>query len=173
MKIIYILWRTLCHLLGNNLVVSLCLKPATCLRFLGPTQHAFLLEGRDSTPVRWDFSLSRGDTLSTALRKHTSFASLFVLVQCKFQTPKPRIRPGGIRCADHATPPIRKSWYYFAKKRRSLGRRGSLADQSHGVFFYFALSYTSLCILSAHLYGSTLHQTLSGRDVTPCSLAEV
>jgi hypothetical protein len=27
---------------------------------------------------------------------------------------------GGIRCADHATPSIRKSWYYFAKKRRSL-----------------------------------------------------
>jgi hypothetical protein len=31
---------------------------------------------------------------------------------------------------------IHKSWYYFAKKRRSLGRRGSLADQSHGVFFF-------------------------------------
>jgi hypothetical protein len=43
---------------------------------------------------------------------------------------------GGIRCADHATSSIRKGWYYFAKKRRSLGRRGSLADQSHGVFFY-------------------------------------
>jgi hypothetical protein len=42
----------------------------------------------------------------------------------------------GIRCADHATPSIRKSWYYFAKKRRSLGRHGWLADQSHGVFFY-------------------------------------
>jgi hypothetical protein len=42
---------------------------------------------------------------------------------------------GGIRCADHATPSIRKRWYYFAKKRRSLGRRGSVADQSHGVFF--------------------------------------
>jgi hypothetical protein len=39
---------------------------------------------------------------------------------------------GGIRCADHATPSIRKSWYYFAKKRRSLGRHSSLADQSHG-----------------------------------------
>jgi hypothetical protein len=41
---------------------------------------------------------------------------------------------GGIRCADHATPSIRKSWHYFAKKRRSLGRHSLLADQSHGVF---------------------------------------
>jgi hypothetical protein len=41
---------------------------------------------------------------------------------------------GGIRCADHATPSIRKSWYYFAKKRQSLGRHSSLADQSQGVF---------------------------------------
>jgi hypothetical protein len=29
---------------------------------------------------------------------------------------------GGIRCADHATPSIRKSWYYFAKNGgRSVG----------------------------------------------------
>jgi hypothetical protein len=44
---------------------------------------------------------------------------------------------GGIRCADHATPSICKSWYYFAKKRRSLGRHSSLAHQSHGVFSFF------------------------------------
>jgi hypothetical protein len=42
---------------------------------------------------------------------------------------------GGIRCADHATPSIRKSWHYFANKRRSLGWHSSLADQSYGVFF--------------------------------------
>jgi hypothetical protein len=42
---------------------------------------------------------------------------------------------GGIRCADHPTPSLRKSWYYFAKKRRSLGRYSSLADQSHEFFF--------------------------------------
>jgi hypothetical protein len=27
----------------------------------------------------------------------------------------------GIRCADHTTPSIGKSWYYFANKRRSVG----------------------------------------------------
>jgi hypothetical protein len=47
-------------------------------------------------------------------------------------------RPGGIRCADHARPSIRKSWHYFANKRRSLGRHSSLGDQSHWVFFYTA-----------------------------------
>jgi hypothetical protein len=40
-----------------------------------------------------------------------------------------------IHCADHTTPSIRKSWYYFANKPRSLGRHSSLADQSHGGFF--------------------------------------
>jgi hypothetical protein len=56
---------------------------------------------------------------------------------------------GGIRCADHATPSIRKSWYYFAKKRRSLGGHSSLADQSHGFFFFFFFKfiYISLCAL--------------------------
>jgi hypothetical protein len=54
-----------------------------------------------------------------------------------FQSRKPRLTTVGIRCADHATPSIRKSWHYFANKRRSLGRHSSLADQSHGVFFMF------------------------------------
>jgi hypothetical protein len=43
----------------------------------------------------------------------------------------------GIRCSDHTTPSIRKSWYYFAKKLRSLGRHSSLADQSQGGVFFF------------------------------------
>jgi hypothetical protein len=51
-------------------------------------------------------------------------------------------RPGEIRCADHATLSIRKSWYYFAKKRRLLGRHSSLADQSHVVY---TLLYNDSC----------------------------
>jgi hypothetical protein len=62
----------------------------------------------------------------------------------------------GIRCADHATPSIRKSWHYFAKKRRSFGRHSSLADQSHGVpfmllLFSVALIYIKLCKTSMGL----------------------
>jgi hypothetical protein len=41
----------------------------------------------------------------------------------------------GVRCANHATPSIRKSWHNFANKRQSLGRHSWLEDQSHGVFF--------------------------------------
>jgi hypothetical protein len=55
----------------------------------------------------------------------------------RLRSRKSRLTTVGIRCADHATPSIRKSWHYFANKRRSLGRHSSLADQSHGVSFSF------------------------------------
>jgi hypothetical protein len=57
---------------------------------------------------------------------------------------KPILTTGGIRCADHATLSIRKSLHYFANKRRPLGRHSSLADQSHGGFFFYYL-HSVLC----------------------------
>jgi hypothetical protein len=57
----------------------------------------------------------------------------------------PALMTGEIRCADHATPSIRKSWHYFANKRRSLGRHSSLADQS---FFFLSLPPASYHVLS-------------------------
>jgi hypothetical protein len=47
----------------------------------------------------------------------------------------------GIRCADHATP-IRKSWHYFANKRRSLGRHSSLAARNIRNFTTFSCSFS-------------------------------
>jgi hypothetical protein len=54
---------------------------------------------------------------------------------------------GGIHCADHATPSIRKSWHYFANKRRSLGRHSSLADQSHFIFLSLSVFASILLLL--------------------------
>jgi hypothetical protein len=40
---------------------------------------------------------------------------------------EPKLMTTGIRCADHATPSIRKSWHYFSNMRRSLlGRSVSI-----------------------------------------------
>jgi hypothetical protein len=63
-----------------------------------------------------------------------SFFSMYT--QVLFWSRKPRLTTGGIHCTDHATPSIRKSWHYFANKRRSLDRHSSLEDQSHEVFLY-------------------------------------
>jgi hypothetical protein len=68
---------------------------------------------------------------------------------------------GGIRCAHHATPSIRKSLYYFAKKRRSLGRHSSLADQSHGVFLYIDYGMIVLKIMVCVRY-----ERLPGLSIT-------
>jgi hypothetical protein len=40
---------------------------------------------------------------------------------------KTELTAGGIRCAGHATPSVRKSWHYV-DRRRSLGRYSLLAD---------------------------------------------
>jgi hypothetical protein len=82
---------------------------------------------------------------------------------------------GGIRCADHATPSIRKSWYYLAKKRRSLGLHSSLADQSHGVFFLHGYQTTtksgSIIIIkisgSVNVVKSTHIQTFTLPETVP------
>jgi hypothetical protein len=52
---------------------------------------------------------------------------------------KPRLTTAVIRCADHATPSVRKSRHYFVNKRRSLGQYSSLADHSHGILVWFSL----------------------------------
>jgi hypothetical protein len=54
---------------------------------------------------------------------------------------KLRLTAAGIRCADHVTPSIRKSWHYFANKRRPLGRYSSLADyKPRYLLFFFTFS---------------------------------
>jgi hypothetical protein len=53
------------------------------------------------------------------------------LLECKSSgsgSRKPRLTAVGIRCADNATPSIRKVGKNFADMRRSLGRYSSLAD---------------------------------------------
>jgi hypothetical protein len=52
---------------------------------------------------------------------------------------KPRLTAEGIRCADQATPSIRriKVCTNFAGKGQSLGRYSSLVDGNHGVYYYY------------------------------------
>jgi hypothetical protein len=57
---------------------------------------------------------------------------------------KSRLTTGEIRCADHATPSIRKSWHYFAKKRRSLDRHSSHADQKPRSFLVYPIGLSDV-----------------------------
>jgi hypothetical protein len=59
--------------------------------------------------------------------------------QQRLRSRKPRLTTGGNRCADHATPSIRKSWHVFANKWRSLGWHSSLANKSPEFFLKWQL----------------------------------
>jgi hypothetical protein len=66
-----------------------------------------------------------------AVKKYTPVQILTMILQKQlngYRSRKSRLTTVGIRCADHATSSIRKSWHCFANKGRSLGRHSSLAD---------------------------------------------
>jgi hypothetical protein len=85
-------------------------------------------------PTIPDFLRSSGSgTVSTQPREDNWGATWKEKKQLRSR--KLRLTAMGIRCANHATPSIRNSWYYFANKRRFLGRYSSPADKATEFFF--------------------------------------
>jgi hypothetical protein len=82
-------------------------------------------------PALPDFQRSSGSGTGSTQPREDNWGATW-REKYRLRSRKPRLTTGGIRCTDRATSSIRKSWYY-ANKRRSIGRYISLADQSHGV----------------------------------------
>jgi hypothetical protein len=75
----------------------------------------------------------------------------------RLRSRKPRLTTGRIRCAHHETPSNRKSWHYFANKRRSLGRHSSLAERSHGVSHCRYLGFSEYIQIQIHKIFCKVH----------------
>jgi hypothetical protein len=86
--------------------------------------------GRDLNPGPYEYD---AEVLFIRPRRLT-----YLLLLLLFPVKKTELTARGIRCADHATPSIRKVGTNFANKRRSVGIV-RLRTKGHGVFLLWLL----------------------------------